>query len=186
MNLLTLQPLRKQKLLNNEGGCKKFDEPKFCRNCRKRLISSDFVPDYNDIFNYNARKKSRFSLKGFGISNDNNEHYINMTSSIPFRPTNIEIKEPIYENIEVYNQSILNSISNAKTKSKNSSRKVSLITRNGLSNQYLRTYNPYMPMCTPIIIPSPCIRSSEIAKKIKSKHTRRKNQKTQQVVHSII
>uniref|UniRef100_A0A0K0EY69 Uncharacterized protein n=1 Tax=Strongyloides venezuelensis TaxID=75913 RepID=A0A0K0EY69_STRVS len=188
LNLLTLPPVRKQKLLNNEVECKKFDEPKFCRNCRKRLTSSDFVVGYNDIFNYNARKKTLLSFKGLGILNSNNEHYINMNGSIPFRPTNIEIKEPIYENIEVYNQSILNSINNAKAMSKNSSKTLSLITRNGLSNQYLRTYNPYMPLCTPIIIPSPCTRSNEIAKKSnqskREERIKKHNKKTQ--IHSII
>ncbi|CEF59473.1 Hypothetical protein SRAE_X000122100 [Strongyloides ratti] len=144
----TIYPPKKEKIIDTLS-YKDYDKLQLCDHCK------EFIKlEKNNINSCEKKNNLSFILKDFNIPGSNDKHYININATLPFRPNNINIEEPIYENIEVFNQAKLNVINSAKAKCKKLSNYTTSIPSKGVSNQYLRSYNPYMPMCTPIIIPS--------------------------------
>uniref|UniRef100_A0A0K0ESK0 Tub domain-containing protein n=1 Tax=Strongyloides stercoralis TaxID=6248 RepID=A0A0K0ESK0_STRER len=169
-----LYPIKKEKFVNVEIPLyKDYNKFQLCNHCKKLLMLRK-----RNIYNYQFKKKSSLIFRIFNIPEGNDKHYININATLPFRSNNINIEEPIYENIEVFNQARLNIINSSKAKCKKLLNHITSIPIKGVSNQYLRSYNPYMPMCTPIIIPSSNINEKyEDAKNLKQLRREKKIKK---------
>uniref|UniRef100_A0A0N4ZBV9 C2H2-type domain-containing protein n=1 Tax=Parastrongyloides trichosuri TaxID=131310 RepID=A0A0N4ZBV9_PARTI len=158
-----MSPDKRNLVIHNDGGYSKvpLDEfyestygYKLCNCCRKRTINSEARHRRSNADHFQTTRDN-ISFQKTIVSSINNNNSTKDNNSKKNGNNNTE-NEVIYENIEVFNRSRLGAMRVAIRKPRPFLKKSTPTVPQGygLTNQYSPSFNPYMPMCTPIIIPS--------------------------------